>query len=81
MRKKHIRAGHCGSATRMLSRVDGMLASPDRVDTSKLAQLKLSLQEKLDTLKQLNGEIIDLVEEKDLADEIDQANRSKEEPW
>ena len=73
VRKKHIMAGHRGSSTRMLSRVDGMLASHDGVDTSKLAQLKLRLQDKLDTLKQLDGGTIDLVEEKDLADEIDLA--------
>ena len=36
--------------------------------------LKLSLQEKLETLKLLDGEIVDLTEESHLADEIEQAD-------
>ena len=53
-RKKRIRAGHKASATKILQSVDALFAEPDsvdRIDTLKLSQLKLSLQEKLETLK------------------------------
>ena len=80
-RKKRIRAGHKASATRILSQVDEILAASDpgsAVDMSKLTQLKLSLQEKLETLKQLDGEILELTEEAKLEDEIGQADSYKE---
>ena len=48
-------------------------------DTSKLTQLKLSLQEKLEMLRQLDSEILDLTEEDHLVDEIEQADIFKEE--
>ena len=51
---KRIRAGHRGSATGMMSDSDGLLAA-DVVDEARLAQLKLSLEEKLETLKKLDG--------------------------
>ena len=49
----------------------------DTSDESKLLQLKLILKEKLDTLKLLDGEIIDLIEEDALATEIEQADDYK----
>ena len=76
-KKRKIRAGHRGSATRILSQVDAALAD-GTVSVDKLAQLKLCLTEKLDTLKLLDGEIIGLTEEKDLADEIEQSDGYKE---
>ena len=76
-RKKRIRAGHKSSATRMLSQIDELLAQ-ENPDLSKLSQLKLSLQGKLETLKLLDGEMVDLVEEKDLNSEIEQADAFKE---
>ena len=70
-RKKRVRAGHRASATRIISRATTILDSEDP-DLMKLSQLKLSLQEKLDVLKQLDGEILGLVdEEAAVADEID----------
>ena len=76
-KKKRIRAGHRSSATRMLTQVEESLAaSPPGV--ARLSQLKLSLQEKLETLKLLDGEIVDLTEESHLADEIEQADGFKE---
>ena len=50
-------------------------------DPMKLSQLKLSLQEKLDVLKQLDGEILGLVEEAAVADEIEQSDGFKEEVY
>ena len=76
-KKKRIRAGHRGSATRMLTQVEGLLAA-STTDVARLSQLKLSLQEKLETLKLLDGEIIDLIEEDHLVEEIEQADGFKE---
>ena len=72
-KKKRICAGHRSSATRMLTQVEESLAtSPPNV--VRLSQLKFSLQEKLETLKLQDREIVDLTEESHLADEIEQAD-------
>ena len=73
-RKRRIRAGHKVSMTRMLTQINVLLAdeSPD------LSKLKLSLQEKLETLKLLDGEILGLVDKGDLISEIEQADNFKE---
>ena len=77
VRKKRIDASHKASATRMLTNVNElllMLEPGPTTNTSKLTQLKLSLQEKLKTLMQLDSEILDLTEEDPLVDEIEQAD-------
>ena len=43
-----------------------------------LMQCKLSLQGKLDTVKQLDNEILELVDDADVDDEIEQADIFKE---
>ena len=53
------------------------MEATDERDIAKLTQLKLSLQEKLETLKQLDGEIAELTEEDNLATEIEQADNYK----
>ena len=64
-RKRKVRAGHRGSATRMQRQVATTLGtSPPDLD--KLAMLKLTLEEKLKTLKELDAEIVKLVSEDDL---------------
>ena len=79
-----IRAGHQASLTHMLNQVDRTLTptEPDlEIDASKLSQLKLSLQKKLDTLKQLDDEILNLLLEEDeagMTGEIEQAGAFKE---
>ena len=77
VRKRRIRAGHRASATRILNQVDTTLTE-SAIDIDKLAQMKLSLAEKLDTLKLLDGEIVELTEEDDLVNEIEQADGYKE---
>ncbi len=65
--KKRIRAGHKASATRMLGRVDGILAEtgPDGTpDMSVLSTLQL-------TIKALDEEILNLTGDDD---EIEQAD-------
>ena len=76
-KKKRVRAGHRASATRMANKA-GELLSQDSPDATQLAQLRLSLQEKLDVLKQLDGEVLDLVSEDHVAEEIEQSDRFKE---
>ena len=75
-KRRQIRAGHRASATRMMRQVEDLTAVEDGVNTMKLSWLKLSLQEKLDTLKLLDGEIIELVGESEVA--IERADSFKE---
>ena len=82
-KKKRIRGGHRASATRMVQLVSEMIAAfvhdpTSELNTRRLLQLKMSLGEKLGTLKRLDEEILDLVEEDDVADEIEQADAFKE---
>ena len=77
-KKKRIRAGHRASATRTLTKVADALAA-ETAEEAKLSQLKLTLEEKLGTLKLLDGEIVELIEEEALATEIEQADDFKSE--
>ena len=72
-KKKRIRAGHRASTTRTLTKVNDALAA-ETADEAKLSQLKLTLEEKLTTLKLLDGEIVELTEEDALATEIERAD-------
>ena len=76
-RKTRVRAGHRSSATKMITRSEKLLAE-DSPDVPRLLQLKLSLTEKLDTLKKLDSEILDMVEEDKVANEIEQSDEFKE---
>ena len=75
-RKKKIRASHQASVTHLLNQVDSALAATP-TDNDKLAQLKLSLHEKLETPKQLDSEVVDLTPE-ELDEEIEQADGYKD---
>lgn len=76
-RKKKIRAGHRASATRLLNQIDAALGEgPPNPDD--LTVLKMSLKEKLDTLKSLDMEILGLIPEEELGKEIEQADEYKE---
>ena len=46
----------------MLTQVNKSLKE-DKIDLARLAQLKLSLQEKLETLKQLDSEVLELFDD------------------
>ena len=76
-RKKCVRGGHRGSTTKAIVRAEELLASEDP-DVDRLSQLKLTLDEKLEVLKNLDAEMLDLVEDEDVAEEIDQADELKE---
>ena len=79
-RKKNVRAGHRGSVTKLIKQVEEAIAAAPttRIDTLKLSQLKMSLTEKLDTIKHLDDEILGLIEEEAVAGEIEQSDELKE---
>jgi hypothetical protein len=76
-RKKKIHAGHRASETRLLNQIDAILGDT-HPDSDRLALLKLSLKEKLETLKLLVSEIVELTPEEGLVKEIEQADEYKE---
>jgi hypothetical protein len=62
----------------MVKKSEELLAA-DSPDTMKLAQLKMSLKEKLEVLSRLDGEILSLVEEEAaITEEIEQSDGVKE---
>ena len=68
-RKKRIRAGHRAATTTMFNQIDPSLAAENK-DLPKLAQLKMILEEKIETLKLLDSEILNLTEESEIEEEI-----------
>ena len=77
-RKKRVRGGHKSSATRMITRVEDMLAAGGSLDLSKLNQLGMSIKEKLEEIKVLDSDVLALVGDTELDDEIAQADLYKE---
>ena len=77
VKRKRTRAGHKGSATKMIRKIEVEL-SKTPLDREELAALKLTLSEKLETIKTLDAAVIDLIEEENvLATEIEQADDYK----
>jgi len=81
-RKRRQRAGHRSSAKRIISSVVDGLGGGDisqvREYKIKLKQQKDSLQEKLNTLRQLDAEILALVDEEEIEHEIERADLLEE---
>ena len=75
-RKKKIRAGHRATVTRTLGDIATTLDS-DTPDWDRIASLKLTLNEKLDTMNKLDSEIIELTAEDGLESEIQQSDEYK----
>ncbi len=75
--KRKIRAGHRASATRILGQVEPALAETP-VDIDRLSQLKRMLEDKLETLKLLDGEVVEATPEEGIEDEIQQADEYNE---
>ena len=63
MRKKKVRAGHRSSATRIMNQLAEGSATEEGLTLDRLQQCKLSLKEKLETLKTLDQEILMLIED------------------
>ena len=81
-RKRRQRAGHRSSAKRIISSVIDVLGGGDisqvREHEIKLKQQRDSLQQKLNTLRQLDAEILDLVAEEEIEGEIERADLLEE---
>ena len=75
-KKKRIRAGHKASATKTIRHIEEGFTS-DTPDKARVTAA-IDLKEKFETIKALDGDIIDLIEDDTLADEIEQADAYKE---
>ena len=75
-----MRGGHRSSAIRMIGKIYEVMESTDEVEAiiTKLKQCKLALQEKIETVKSLDEEILELVDDDDVENEIEQADTFKE---
>lgn len=79
-RKKRIRGGHRGSAKRTITELYEAIESTDGVEAviTKLRQCKLALEEKLETVRHIDGQILELVTDEELEDEIEQSDIFRE---
>ena len=73
-RKQTIWGGHRTSAKRILQQIEEAIAGHggDPANNKRLLQLKVSIEEKLKTLNELDREILEMVNEEAVADEIEQ---------
>ena len=78
--ERKVRGGHRSSTARIISQIYETMESTDEVETiiTKLKQYKLALQEKLEVFKQLDDEILQLVDDEEVDHEIEQADTFKE---
>ena len=76
-RKKRVRAGHRAAATKIIRRSEELL-SETTLDKDQLTQLKMALAEKMEVLKLLDAEVLDMVEDDAIAGEIEQTDDFKE---
>ena len=74
--RKKIRAGHRATVTQTLGDIATTLES-DTPDRDRLASLKLTLNEKLDTLNKVDSKIIELTAKDGLESEIQQSDEYK----
>ena len=79
-RKKKTRGGHRASAQHVIRQINEPIGLEDDIESvcNKLEQYKVVLQEKLDTVKSLDNDILDLIEENELEEEIGLADEFKE---
>ncbi|MCG8625409.1 MAG: hypothetical protein MJE68_25855 [Proteobacteria bacterium] len=69
-KKRKTRAGHKASATRTVRQIEDIIAAKEP-DKARLALLQLTLK-KLETIKNLDAEIVDLIDnETALTEEIE----------
>lgn len=78
-KKKKIRQGHRAYVSKILGNVRDLTEEYDPSNENKLKQLKISLQERLVTLKSLDEEILDAVEDDDeITAEIEDSGKFSE---
>ena len=75
---KSVHAGHRGAATKIIAKVEDSLMAEDSPSPTALAQLKLSLNKKLDVLDQLDDNILNKITDAEVADEISGSDEFKE---
>ena len=75
-----MRGGHRSSATRTIAALREAIETTEDLDSvvTKLEQCRITLKEKLEILKQLDEEILELVEDDEVDNEIEQADIFKE---
>ena len=72
-RKKNARGGHRASTTRLVNEATTALEA-DHIDMDQLALSKQMLSQKVETLKALDSEMLELVPDEELEDEIQHAD-------
>ena len=78
-KKKKVRQGHRAYIAKIIGNVSGIVGEYDPSQEVRLKQLKVTLQEKLDTLKTLDEEIFETIEEDgDREEEIEDAGQFRE---
>ena len=76
-KKKRVRGAHKASATKIMQQVTELVES-ESPNQTKLACLRLALNEKLETLKALDVEVIELIEDDSVVTDIERADEFKE---
>ena len=78
-KKVKIRQGHRSYVSKIVGNVYKIVHEFEPTDEAKLRQFQITLQEKLDTLKTLDEEILDGIEEEgEILDEIEDAGKFRE---
>ena len=79
-RKRRVRGGHRASAKRIIVALYEAIETTEDLESvvTKLEQCRITLKEKLEILKRLDEEILELVEDGEVDDEIEQADTLKE---
>ena len=77
VRKRKVRAGHRMSTRKIILSVEEILETfekqdqPSAIVIARLRQQKFLLQEKLDTIRNLDGDILEVVSEGQIEEEIE----------
>ena len=69
-KRTKIRGGHRARVKRVLDDVGTTLENYDQTRKQKLLQIKITLNEKLETLKNLDGQILESCKDDDIEAEI-----------
>ena len=76
--KNNVRCGYRGVVTRKVREVDAVLAADPNPDKVRLAQLKFTLKEKLETLAKIDLEILILGDENAIEGDITQSEKVRD---
>ena len=76
-KKRNVRAGHRGSATKTITRANELFES-EHPEIDRLRRVKLALTEKVDVLNRLDSEILEMVSAEEVAGEIEQSDEFKD---